>query len=112
MIWRGWQTLLSGALGCLLVACGGGDSGPRVPVLPFSVQQTGPAQVQVDWAFDPYAYYYVVSRNNVSLAQTNSQTLIDLSVLTGFSYCYQVAGIDPAGALSSISAVGCLTVAP
>lgn len=104
-----------------LAACGGGELavGVVVPVqqpvvapLTLALTRVGPEAIAVDWSDDPLVARFVVLRDGVSLATVTTTSLIDASVLTNETYCYQVQGFDAAWLLVAESSIGCVTIFP
>ena len=61
---------------------------------------------------DPAVATFTVSRNGSPLANVNSTTLIDNSVVFDQSYCYLVTGFDQFGNLIAESGQACITIVP
>ena len=104
----------------MVAGCGGGGSAdivvvatpPPLTALGIVLTRTGPETVQVDWSDDPSAASFTVSRDGRPLANVQSTTLIDHSVLFDQSYCYLVTGYDQFGSLIAESDQACITIVP
>jgi hypothetical protein len=108
------------SIAAVLAGCGGGGSAdvvvvatpPAVTALGIVLTRTGPVTVQVDWSDDPFVDTYTVSRDGRVLANVNSTTVIDNSVVFDQSYCYLVTGYDRFGNLIAASDQACITIFP
>ncbi len=108
-----------------LVACGGGGGSlgvgvgvvapaPQTAVAPLTLFLTrvGPEAIEVGWSDDPYVASFLVLRDGSALASVTTTTLVDASVFTNGTYCYQVQGYDVTGLLVAASSTGCITIFP
>ncbi len=91
---------------------GGGDTVVAVPTLPIAVTRIGFTDVLVEWSDDPFADFFVITRNGAEFVETNALAIVDHAVEPYGRYCYHVAGVTADGFLTSSSVLGCIDIVP